>query len=62
MFGRLFFVLAFTLELTRQDFEKAGELGNQLRRKGHKVPVTDALIASLCLRLKIPLYYPRFLF
>jgi predicted nucleic acid-binding protein len=44
------------LELTRQDFERAGELGNQLRRKGHKVPITDALIASLCLRMKIPLY------
>src|SRR5208283_359282 len=35
------------LELTRPDFEAAGETCNALRRKGHKVPVTDALIATL---------------
>ncbi len=44
------------LELTRPDFEAAGETCNALRRKGHKVPVTDALIASLCARLKMPLF------
>ena len=44
------------VELTRPDFEAAGEACNALRRKGHKVPVTDALIASLCGRLKMPLF------
>jgi len=47
---------AHYLELARSDFEAAGEACNALRRKGHKVPVTDALIASLCVRLKTPLF------
>jgi predicted nucleic acid-binding protein len=44
------------LELSRMDFESAGEACNLLRRKGQKIPITDALIASLCIRLKTPLY------
>lgn len=44
------------LEFSRADFETAGLVCNALRRKGHKVPVTDALIASLCVRLMMPLY------
>jgi predicted nucleic acid-binding protein len=44
------------LELSRVDFEAAGEACNHLRKKGQKVPITDGLIASLCLRLKMPLY------
>jgi len=47
---------AHYLDLTRPDFESAGEACNTLRRKGHKVPITDALIACLCIRLKMPLY------
>jgi predicted nucleic acid-binding protein len=47
---------AHYLELTRPDFEWAGETSNSLRRKGQKIPVTDALIASLCIRSKMPLY------
>jgi predicted nucleic acid-binding protein len=44
------------LELARVDYEMAGELCNGLRRKGHKVPITDALIASVCIRLKIRIF------
>jgi hypothetical protein len=47
---------AHYLELNRLDFEAAGLTCNALRRKGHKVPVTDALIASLAIRLKTPLF------
>jgi predicted nucleic acid-binding protein len=47
---------AHYLEFSRFDFESAGEACNSLRRKGQKIPITDALIASLCIRLKMPLY------
>jgi|SRR5579859_7641710 len=47
---------AHYLELSRLDFELAGDSCNTLRRKGHKVPITDALIASICIRSKMPLY------
>ncbi len=44
------------LELTRPDFEAAGDTCNALRRKGHKMPITDALIASLCVRIRMPIF------
>lgn len=47
---------AHYLELSRFDFEAAGEACNTLRKKGQKIPITDALIAALCIRLKMPLY------
>lgn len=42
-------------EFKLEDYSLAGELGNALRRKGHKVPLTDLLIAALALRMKAPL-------
>jgi predicted nucleic acid-binding protein len=44
------------IELARVDFDLAGETCNLLRKKGHKVPITDALIASVCIRSKIQLF------
>jgi len=34
------------VELTRQDFVKAGSMVNQLRKKGITIPSTDAIIAA----------------
>lgn len=41
-------------DLKLEDYEKAGELGNGLRRKGLKVPISDLIIAALALRMKAP--------
>ena len=45
---------AQTWELKLEDHERAGELGNTLRRKGLKIPLSDLIIAALALRLKAP--------
>lgn len=39
-------------DLRTEDYTRAGELGNSLRRKGHKIPVSDLIIAALALRMK----------
>lgn len=44
------------LELQRHDFEAAGNTCNRLRKKGFKMAISDALIASLCQRLNLPLF------
>jgi len=38
-------------EITREDWQSAGEELNGLRRRGVKVPLTDALIAAVARRL-----------
>ena len=43
---------ALLWELTQADYVQAGELGNALRRKGYKVPLTDLIIAALAVRMK----------
>ena len=43
------------VETTRGDFIRAGENLCQLREKGITIPSTDALIAMICIRSKIPL-------
>ena len=50
----LFRALRF-LEIDREDWRAAGYLLNDLRCRGRVVPATDALLAVLCLRHKVPL-------
>lgn len=38
------------VEASRQDFRRAGELLNNLRRRGITIPTPDALLAAQCLR------------
>ncbi|HTA17168.1 MAG TPA: PIN domain-containing protein [bacterium] len=47
-----FLAEAQTWELRTEDYTRAGELGNGLRRKGHKIPLSDLIIAALALRMK----------
>jgi predicted nucleic acid-binding protein len=42
-------------EIRTEDYIRAGEVGNALRRKGHKIPLSDLIIAALALRMKAPL-------
>jgi predicted nucleic acid-binding protein len=39
-------------EIRLEDYSRAGELGNGLRRKGLKVPLSDLIIGALALRMK----------
>lgn len=41
-------------DLSFEDYARAGELGNALRRKGHKLPLSDLIIAALALRMRAP--------
>jgi predicted nucleic acid-binding protein len=39
-------------EIRLEDYTRAGELGNGLRRKGLKIPLSDLIIGALALRMK----------
>lgn len=40
-------------DLLLEDYTRAGELGNSLRRKGLKLPLSDLIIGALALRMKV---------
>ena len=44
------------LPVNENDWDAAAELDAKLRRKGVTIPLTDCLIAELCLRHKLPLF------
>lgn len=50
----LFEVLPW-LDTTRSDFERAGDVLTQLRRRGVTIPTIDGLMAAHCLERQIPL-------
>jgi predicted nucleic acid-binding protein len=50
----LFDVLPW-LETTRADYQRAGEILTQLRRRGVTIPTMDRLVAAHCLEREIPL-------
>ncbi len=56
MIKSLFAALPFE-NSERLDFQYAGELLNQLRKKGTTIPSSDCLIASLCLRRGLSLFH-----
>ena len=43
------------IEILREDYIKSGETLCRLREKGITIPSTDALVARVCIRLKLPL-------
>lgn len=45
------------IELTEADFDRAVELGFDLRRKGFTLPATDLIIAASALRTRSTLYH-----
>jgi predicted nucleic acid-binding protein len=43
------------VEISREDFQDAGEILGGLRAKGIQIPATDGLIAAVCIRQNLPL-------
>ena len=47
---------AHAVVLTWEDWEGAADLGRSLAAQGHKLPLTDLVIASVCLRQELEVY------
>jgi predicted nucleic acid-binding protein len=45
-----------TLPMEEDLYEKCGLLQQKIRKNGHLIPVSDAIIATLCLTHHLPLY------
>lgn len=53
---RAFFKGLIALPMEEKLYEACGLLQNKIRKNGHIIPVTDAIIATLCLEHNIPIY------